>query len=297
MTIREILHKTPVAPLDTELLLSYALKKPREYLLTHPEKRLKNEQISKFNQLSKRRESGEPIAYILGKKEFYGLEFTVSRDVLIPRPETELLVELAIQNILNTRQRRGSLKAAKSQTLDTVIDVGTGSGNIIISIVKNLPAAARKKINFYATDISEKALFAAKKNAKKHGVSKSIKFVKSDLLKFAFRKKLKGNIMIIANLPYVSPEIYKRNKKNLKYEPKKALISEKRGLEYYIRLISEIRKFFNSSFMFQVSCFTEISPEQKNSLLRLIRKELPSAKVKFMKDFSGKTRVAKIDKI
>jgi len=101
MDIKKILQNTLLPPLDAELLLSRTLKKPREYLFIHPEKKLTKNQIVKFNNFSKRRVKGEPIAYLFGKKEFYGLEFLVNKNVLIPRPETELLVEAALREIMN----------------------------------------------------------------------------------------------------------------------------------------------------------------------------------------------------
>ena len=159
MTIQEILRKTystyKLSPLDSEILLSLALAKPKEYILAHPENKISPAQIKKYYSFVERRSTGEPIAYIAGKKEFFGLDFIVDKNVLIPRPETELLVEHAIEKILNT----------KYGMPDTIIDVGTGSGNIIISIAKNLPI--KNKTNFYAVDISKKSLEVAKKNAKK----------------------------------------------------------------------------------------------------------------------------------
>lgn len=281
MTIQRILRNCSLPPLDAELILSHVLNKPREYLLIHPESKLTTVQIAKFRKLIKRRVKGEPIAYLLGKKEFYGLEFAVNKNVLVPRPETELLVELAVKNIIDT----------KNKIPDTVIDVGTGSGNIIISIVKNIPANIRGKIDFYASDISEKALNIAKKNAHKHKTEKFITFIKSDLLKFALKKKLKGNILIVANLPYVMEKIYRRNKKGLIYEPKQALFSRRNGLEHYTRLIAEIRKLRSSCQFKHISVLFEISPEQKRAISKIILKRLPQSNLVFSKDLSRRTRV------
>jgi len=283
-----------MAPLDRELLLSHALNKPREYFFTHTEKELSSIQVKKYNKLVNRRLKGEPIAYLTGKKEFYGLDFIVNKNVLIPRPETELLVEEVLRQIQNTRQRRGSPKAAKYKIPDIILDVGTGSGNIIISVIKNLPANARKKINFYATDISKKALFIAKKNARKHKILRLIKFIKSDLLKFIHKKKLEGNTIIIANLPYVSPQMYRKHKKNLRFEVKKALASEKNGLEYYIRLIREIREIVSIGKNKEVLILLEISPEQKKGILDIIQKFLPFSRVDFFRDLAGHWRVARV---
>jgi len=286
MTIREILKSTFLSPLDTEILLSLAISKSREYLFAHPEKKLSPVQIKKFKKLAAKRMKKEPIAYITGKKEFFGLEFDVDKNVLIPRPETELLVELAL-NILQKNTH---------DTPTAVIDVGTGSGNIIISIARNIPAKARKVIDFYASDISKKALDIAKKNAKKHKISQDIKFVKSDLLQFVVEKKIRGNILIIANLPYLSDFVYRQNEENLKHEPKIALVSKYHGLNHYARLFSQARRLLKG-YARCVACYAEISPEQKNMLERIAQKELKPEKIKFAKDLFGKTRIAQIESL
>lgn len=281
MTIREILlkHSKCLSPLDAEILLSLAIKKPREYLFAHPESELNLTQLKKYNFFTKRCRCGEPIAYISGKKEFFGFDFEVDRNILIPRPETELLVEKVLDLV------------PKVEPL-TIIDIGTGSGNIIISIVKNIPAEQRRKMKFYATDISKKALSVAKKNAAKHKVAKYIKFVKSDLLDFIREKKIKGNALIVASLPYVSDGLYKKNKDALKYEPKNALLSKKNGLGHYEKLIKQARKIL---FNDHCAMIIEISPEQKQLLARIIKKELPMARISFSKDLSGKTRIAEVE--
>ena len=283
MNIAEILRSSQVPPLDAEILLSLAIKKPKEYLFSHPEKKLSPADIIKFKKLVSRRLKNEPITYLTGKKEFYGLDFNVNKNVLIPRPETEFLVEASLQGIMNYELG-----------IRNIVDVGTGSGNIVISVVKKLPANIREKINFYATDISEKALYIAKKNAKRHGVSKHIKFIKSDLLEFIPKKKIKGNIIIVANLPYVSHKLYRKNSKNLKYEPKTALVSGTNGLDHYMRLVQQIRQLFTRCYVFHVVCYVEISPEQKRALARIAKTEMPFAKIMFFKDLAEKTRMAKI---
>ncbi len=265
--------------------MSFAINKPREYLFAHPEKGPTPLQTAKFNELTRRRRKGEPVAYLTGKKEFYGLELIVNKNVLIPRPETEMLVDLAIKKLCTY----------KGHFPISIVDTGTGSGNIIISIVKNIPAKRRKKMNFYATDISEKPLAIARSNARKHKVSKFIKFIKSDLLSFARGKKLSGNVLIAANLPYVSPKLYKKYQKNLRYEPKKALISEKKGLGHYLRLIQEIKELYADGLINRITGYLEINPEQKAPLAKIIRKRLPAAKLTFARDLAGKWRMARLE--
>jgi release factor glutamine methyltransferase len=280
MTIQEILRETysvyKLSPLDAEILLSLAIGKPREYILAHPEKKIAPPQIKKYFPFVQRRSAGEPIAYIVGKKEFFGLDFLVNKNVLIPRPETELLVEHALEKIPNAN-------------FDAVIDIGTGSGNIIITIAKNIPNKNQKKINFYALDISKKSLQIAEKNAKKYKLDKKIKFIQSDMMQYFLSSEIKfKNILIIANLPYVSSNIFRQNKKNLKFEPKTALLSQNNGLSHYIKLFEQT----SLSFAVHCSLILEFSPEQRPEIGYIIKKYLPKAKTRFRKDLAGKWRMA-----
>src|SRR6266487_1645042 len=151
--------------LDASVLLAHILNKPRTWILAHLELTLTMEQQNQLNESLARLESGEPFPYVLGHWEFFGLDFEVTPDVLIPRPETELLIEKAIVWLQASPVRR------------TVADIGTGSGAIAVSIAVNVP-----DVNILATDISKKALDVAKKNAQKSGVDHRIKFVECDLL-------------------------------------------------------------------------------------------------------------------
>lgn len=182
--------------LDAEILLSHTLNKSREDILTHPEIKLDVNQIKAYKKLLVRRQTGEPIAYLVGYKFFYGLKFKVNHHTLIPRPETELMVEQALKNIVCDTD---------CQTKNTIIlDVGTGSGAIIISLFKQLTINNKKlRIDFFATDISDNALRIAKQNAKNNRI-KSIAFLKSDLLNHRKIKRLfqqEKPLVILANLP------------------------------------------------------------------------------------------------
>ena len=286
MTIKEALNRIytryKLSPLDAEILLSLSTGKPKEYILAHPEKNLTKFQLKKYISFTKRRSTGEPIAYITKKKEFFGLEFFVNRNVLIPRPETELLVESLLEKISN----------AEYEIPDTILDVGTGSGNIIISIVKNIPKKIQNRINFIATDISKKVLGVAKENAKRHNVSRKIKFIQSNLLEYFLKnnKMRSRNFFIVANLPYVSPNTYDSNKNNLKYEPAGALISSEKGLMHYKNLFREIKNIWQTNHGIGITGFFEISPEQKPEIGRIIRKILPNIRTIFRKDLAGRWR-------
>jgi release factor glutamine methyltransferase len=160
------------AQLEAGLLLAHLLKK-KEFLFTYPEKKLTTNQFNKYRALIKRRLNLEPIAYLTGHKEFYGLDFRVNKNVLIPRPETEMMVEETLKLITNNPQPT------------TIIDIGTGSGCIIIALAKELlnKELGIKDYEFFAVDNSEAALVVAQKNAKLHGVEKKIKLLKGNLLK------------------------------------------------------------------------------------------------------------------
>ncbi|MEK7653389.1 MAG: HemK/PrmC family methyltransferase, partial [Patescibacteria group bacterium] len=175
--------KMPSAELDAEVLLSCAVKKPKEFLFTHPEYQLNKKQEQKFNRFISCRAKGEPVAYLIGHKEFFGLDFVVNKNVLIPRPETELLVEEVINFVKKTISHKPY----------AIYDVGTGSGNIAIALAKNLPRA-----KIIATEKSAKALIMAKKNTRLNKVK--IDFYRGDLLTPVKNKKID---VVVANLPYL----------------------------------------------------------------------------------------------
>ncbi|MDD3284719.1 MAG: peptide chain release factor N(5)-glutamine methyltransferase [Patescibacteria group bacterium] len=270
--IREILiwgtkklnnYKINSAYLDAELLLSFVLKKSKEFLYTYPDFKLNKYQIKNYKKLIQKRSKNYPIAYILGYKEFFGIKFIVNEDVLIPRPETELLVEevLKIYNVGRCQR-------------PTLLEIGTGSGCISIALSKNGVK------NITATDISEKALKITKKNSKLNNI-KNIKFVKSDLLKNL--KDTKSDI-IIANLPYLENN-YKE--KSIKYEPSLALYSKDNGLYHYKKLFKEIKELeYKPKYI-----FIELNPEQFKPLTSFIKNLFPKSKIENKKDLTGILRI------
>ncbi len=270
--------------LETEILLAYILKKTREYLFTYPDKILTKTQISKLDSLILSRIKGKPIAYLIKKKQFYGLDFYVDKNVLIPRPETELLINLGVRHPVGCR--------TSQQT--TIIDVGTGSGCIIVTLAKIIKSNTNNQ--FIAIDISKKALQIAKKNAKTHGVKNKIKFIHSDLLD---NKKLiiapHCKLIIIANLPYLTPTQIK-NSPSIQHEPKLALAAGSDGLKYYKKLFSQIKKLQkNSKANIDILC--EIDPLQVTKIKNIINKILPNSKIEVKKDLSKKERIIVINLI
>ncbi|MFA7243992.1 MAG: peptide chain release factor N(5)-glutamine methyltransferase [Patescibacteria group bacterium] len=221
------------AELDAKVLLLQVIEENDVYLLKNPLFPLTNSQYSKFRRCIRRRKSGEPVAYILGHKEFFGFDFKVNKNVLIPRPETELIVEQAIEFIKH--------KVQKFEGKLNIIDIGTGSGCIIISIANSLRTMGYGlRAKLYASDISDKALRVARLNAKKNGVNKQIKFFRSDL--FSNGKLPKKFDLILANLPYL-----KSNYKNLDSEPKIALDGGRNGLKIVSSLIELLPEKLNRS--------------------------------------------------
>jgi release factor glutamine methyltransferase len=273
--------------LDLELILSRAINKSREFVLAHPDFSLSEKQKAITNKFIKRRIKGEPIAYILGEKEFYGLNFKVNKDVLIPRPETEILVEEALKY----------LKTIKQFNNLTILDIGTGSGNAIVSIARNTEHITHN-VQFLAIDKSKKALEVAKCNAKKHRLDKKIKFLEGDILNPIIKNKKyiihNTKYIILANLPYVSSQNYKKYYEQIKFEPKSALLSNYKGLDHCENLFKQIKKLILTVRCSLITVLLEFSPEQINKINKLVKLYFPSAKSEFKKDLAGKWRVCKI---
>ncbi|MFA6973855.1 MAG: peptide chain release factor N(5)-glutamine methyltransferase [Parcubacteria group bacterium] len=313
-TIKDILTKyhQKIDYLDLELLIAHELKKSREFVLAHPEHVLTTNQKLQTTNLIKRRRRGEPLAYILEHKEFFGLDFKVNQHTLVPRPETELLVELALLELPASTRGNGRSSTRGGQTtnhklLTSVIDVGTGSGNIIVSLACNMKHGTHNKINLFGTDISSEALKVAKQNAKLHKVDKKIKFLRGDLLdpilkttnyklNLAYRQAGTTNLLILANLPYLSKEIYAATAPTVKkYEPKSALYSAQVGLAHYAKLLKQIKEL-TTNHQLRTTNFLEISPEQKLPLTKLIKLSFPQAKIDFFRDLAGRWRICKISR-
>jgi release factor glutamine methyltransferase len=200
---------------DAELLLMHTLKRSRTWLITHFDELLADQLSVSYAELLERRRKGEPIQYITGEAEFYGLPFLVTRDVLIPRPETEHLVEKVIE-------------LASEFAAPRIVDIGTGSGAIAVALAQKLPHAS-----VTATDISLRALTVAEENAKRNGVE--VRFLAGDLLGPVSGERFE---IIVSNPPYVA--MADRNSLDVEvreYEPAQALFAGEDGLGIYRRLI------------------------------------------------------------
>ena len=279
--IKKLQNKTISPHLDAEILLAFILKKPKEYLYINPKIPIDTKMLKKINLSIRRRMKHEPIAYITGHKEFYGLDFLVEQSVLIPRPETELMVEEVLK-ILKTDPLSPPLPEEKK----LIVDVGTGSGCIPIAIVKNTDVRA------IAIDNSDKALKIARINAKRHGVFNKIKFIKSNLLKSYKLKAINYKLLIItANLPYLPTSEWRRAPLDVKkYEPRSALDGGHDGLKYYLELLQQIEVIARIT-QIPIFCLFEFCPEQKNTLKNLILTTFPTAKMQIKKDLAKQDRL------
>ena len=206
--------------LDAEVLLAHVRGCPRIALYTAFDTPVADAERARFRELVKRRGEGEPVAYLVGSREFFSLPFTVTKDVLIPRPETEGLVVR-------------SLDLVKSAAAPRIADVGTGSGAIAVTLAKQLPQAT-----LVATDIAPAALAVAKANAERHGVAERIAFVESDLL--ADPRAAGPWDVIVSNPPYVRDDEYPALPRDVRdHEPKTALVAGPTGVEIVTRLVAE----------------------------------------------------------
>ena len=247
---------------EADILLSYLIHRDKTFLYTHPEYKLTSWQVWKFHRLIKKRLHGWPIAYLIKQKGFYGLTFKVNQHTLIPRPESELFIE--------------ELKKINPQN-KTIVDIGTGSGCLIITTAKLFP-----NNKFIAVDISKPALKIARHNAKQHSVD--INFIPSNLLNFLEIKNYKLEI-VLANLPYLRPEEMKES--SIQKEPKLALLGGSDGLEYYQRLFKQIKNLGQQPNY--ILC--EINPQQKNKLFEFASIYLPNYNLETRKDLSGQIRL------
>jgi release factor glutamine methyltransferase len=259
---RDVLARNNIedAPLEAELLLRHALNMDRVRLYIDLEKELAPRQEETLFSLLERRLRGEPSAYITGRREFYGLDFEVNPAVLIPRPESELLVEKA-------------LSIAKNRPLSMIADIGTGSGAIAVSLAVNLPHTV-----IYATDISAAALETALANCRKHGVSDKVRLLEGNLL-----EPLPEAVDIIAaNLPYVS-----RAELNPGLEPPLALDGGAGGT----RVIEQLCRQAGGKLKSGGSLLLEVGQGQREAVTTILHNIFPSGKLEVFPDLAGIDRV------
>jgi release factor glutamine methyltransferase len=227
--------------LAAELLLLHVVGRDRAWLYSHPEEILPDELVERFSALLERRIAGEPTQHLTGKQEFWGLEFEVTPDVLIPRPETEHLIEVALDR-LAVREVRAKRPAKLNGEGVTLVDVGTGSGCIAIALAKELPAA-----KVFACDISAVALTIARRNAAKLGFAERIEFQECDLLSaFVPPTSSAPRVLfdlIASNPPYIGRREEETLAREVRdHEPELALFGGEEGYELYGPLVAQAQQ-------------------------------------------------------
>ena len=251
------------------VLISHVLKQPQTWILAHPEAELSTAQRAELTALVARLKQGEPLPYLTGRQEFFGLSFEVSPVVLIPRPETELLVETALSWLRS------------HPTANSAVDVGTGSGCIAVSLAVNTPT-----LHIVATDISAEALTIAQHNAQIHHVEEHITFQKADLIS----AELGQFDLICANLPYV-PTSKIATVNSQPYEPALALDGGPDGLALIKRCLAYAPAHIRAPGML----LFEIEASTGNAAIALAHEAFPQAKVTLIPDLAGKERLLTIE--
>jgi release factor glutamine methyltransferase len=256
------------AGLDAQVLLARVLGRSRTWVLAHPESEISPEQAVELDEKLARLASGEPLPYVLGEWEFYGLDFEVIPGVLIPRPETELLVDEAL----------GWLK--NHPTCRLACDVGTGSGCIAVALAVNIP-----DLLVLASDISSASLRVAGRNVERHGLRGRVHLVQADLL-----PGLRGSLdLISANLPYI-PTRTLEELQVTKWEPRSALDGGPDGLDLIRRLLEQARARVTSDGLLLL----EIEAGQGASAMALAQRMMPEAVASVLADLAGLDRLLKI---
>ncbi|MDA7476456.1 peptide chain release factor N(5)-glutamine methyltransferase [Candidatus Pelagibacter ubique] len=246
----DILQKNKIAnpQLDSEILLSNSIKRDNKHIILNPKEVLNSEQLGKFKSLIERRKKGEPIAYLINKKEFWKDEFFVNKDVLIPRPDSELIIE----QVLKIYSKDDQLQ---------ILDIGTGSGCILLSILK-------ERSNFYGTgiDISKKSINVSKFNAKQLNLTNRVKFFHSSVDNFNNGKY----DIIVSNPPYIEQLSLKYLEKDVvNFEPKLALSGGFDGFSKIRKVINKTSNLIKKNGKF----ILEIGFNQKNKVIKILKEE------------------------
>ena len=266
---REYLNPT----LDALLILCYLLNVDKSYLYTHGDRVVSEEIVDKFLYLIEKRKTGYPLSYLLKEKEFYDLSFYIEEGVLVPRPDTEILVDW----VINT-----AVEVYGNQPIN-IVDLGTGSGCIGITLAYHLKDAV-----IYAVDLDEKALKVTEKNILRHNLNDRVVLCKGDMLEAIKALQLEEKVdIIVSNPPYIPSEDIEELQVEVRgYEPRKALDGGIDGLDFYRRIIPESKIYLKSGGILAF----EIGYEQGNSVRELLVEEGFSS-VEVLVDLQGLDRV------
>jgi len=264
--------------LDAEVLLAKTLEMTRVGLYTHFDQPLQPVELANFKKLIQRRLKREPVAYIIGEREFWSLRFKVTPDVLIPRPETELLVHEALRVLSPSEQTGRSFR---------ILEIGTGSGAISVALAKELPSSS-----LVATDLSKRALSIAEENARQNGVREQIHFLPGDLFE-PLRKGWRFEL-ILSNPPYIPQDHFPSLMPEVRdFEPRLSLNGGKDGLTFFRRALPKVGEFLPPGGWF----LAEIGAGQAQEILGIAEKNLELESFGFVTDLAGIERVFKARKI
>lgn len=267
---------------DCKILYCYMMDIPFSKIILEYQNMLQDRLCEKYFELIDRRSSGEPVQYIMESQEFMGLEFIVNENVLIPRQDTETLVEDALE-IINTGTLRGEDMDVKRKEWD-ILDLCTGSGAIGVSL-----ARIANKVNVTCSDISEGAIKVAKENAQKHGVAKSVKFEQGDLFKpFSKHFRKQKFDMIISNPPYIKSSVIPTLQKEVcEHEPISALDGGESGLDFYERIVSGVGSHLRKSGVLLL----EIGHDQGEAVSGLLSRNGEFTSIRVLKDLANRDRI------
>jgi release factor glutamine methyltransferase len=285
--LREAGSETP--RLDAELLLGHAVGVGRTVVLAHPEAPVGADAARRYRADIARRSAGEPVAYLRGIKEFYGLAFEADARALIPRPETERLVELARTEVM---RRLGAAVDAGGRAGPAVriVDIGTGSGAIAVALAVTLRGLrALEAVEMLAVDISPDALQLARENAVGHAVADRITFIEADLLPMDTARDGPYDL-ILANLPYVRHDAMAGLPRATSFEPALALDGGADGLEVIGRLLERLP----GALADDGAALLEIGADQGTAIVELVAVRLPGWRCKVEADLAGLPRVARV---
>ena len=267
---------------DCKILYCYMMDIPFSKIILEYQEVLQDRLCDKYFELIDRRSKGEPVQYIMGSQEFMGLEFIVNENVLIPRQDTETLVEDALE-IINTGTLRGEDMDIRRKEWD-ILDLCTGSGAIGVSL-----ARIANKVNVTCSDISEGAIKVAKENAQKHGVAKSVKFEQGDLFKpFSKHFRKQKFDMIISNPPYIKSSVIPTLQKEVcEHEPLSALDGGESGLDFYERIVSGVGSHLRKSGVLLL----EIGHDQGEAVSGLLSRNGEFTSIRVLKDLANRDRI------
>ena len=256
--------------LDAELILARVIGRDRLFLYTNPDHRINTGERNEYLALIAERMRGKPVSYITGTREFMGLDFNVNPSVLIPRPETETLVEAVLERL-----------GGPGKEEITALDLGTGSGAIAVSL-----ARYHGGIRVKAVDISQKALEAAAANAKKHGVEDRMEFLKGDLFS-PFEGSGMGFDVIVSNPPYISGDEMAGLQREVRFEPKDALYGGPDGLWFYKKIVFDAPLYSNTGALLAV----ETACHKAQAVRDILIKSDSYTDISVLKDLAGRDRV------